>query len=630
MDEETHYFVPSSNKKICKECEKTYSECMKWVDLFVIEGPKARSFYGKSEKSNYVTDMFTFELVTTMKGLEKNLEIVEIRDTKSCSYLLNTKGQIISWGLNTEDPNDPKIYKPPAIMSSMSTIFIVAIACGDYHVLALEFSMYLWSWGDNSYGQLGKSDQEPSRISLNNIIKISTLSNSSFAVNSLGIVYAWGKNTDMVLGIEGNEIIEIPTELEINPWNKEINQNNKKYFKTEEFRNVEFDGVSRANLKSKQLENEDLQNRIDSMLKKVDFLEDEKISKGYNKLSALWEKNSELKEILKVKDRIIEKNKNIKKNEEDFYDRIAELNRKKELIEVKLNVYEDEIVIEWDSIRELENEILDYQMTLESLQNEDPDSYKKNLSHNLLKLKDLKDTKKNKQAKIMFSELEKENLCKELAEIERTLKEMESNLKAEIANFDENEVLYQQMVSIKKKQIAEDHIQQTSSSTHKEIIEIISINEAISKTSISHLTRIIGEYSYPEEMIEISYSLLEKLENYTQTKFKISGFSYVGKALIIWSLVLENIKLLQELNRLRSTISSKMLKNTRKSLNEWNPDNIRLMQKQVNQILSDAGIEDTIPFNDLSEKIAAKKKKKMIKTYENKKKQEKSSWRSCF
>ena len=54
------------------------------------------------------------------------------------------------------------------------------------------------------------------------------------------------------------------------------------------------------------------------------------------------------------------------------------------------------------------------------------------------------------------------------------------------------------------------------------------------------------------------------------------------------------------------------------------------MQKQVNQILSDAGIEDTIPFNDLSEKIAAKKKKKMIKTYENKKKQEKSSWRSCF
>ena len=233
-----------------------------------------------------------------------------------------------------------------------------------------------------------------------------------------------------------------------------------------------------------------------------------------------------------------------------------------------MNVYEDEIVIEWDSIRELENEILDYQMTLESLQNEDPDSYKKNLSHNLLKLKDLKDTKKNKQAKIMFSELEKENLCKELAEIERTLKEMESNLKAEIANFDENEVLYQQMVSIKKKQIAEDHIQQTSSSTHKEIIEIISINEAISKTSISHLTRIIGEYSYPEEMIEISYSLLEKLENYTQTKFKISGFSYVGKALIIWSLVLENIKLLQELNRLRSTISSKMLKNTRKSLNE--------------------------------------------------------------
>ena len=61
----------------------------------------------------------------------------------------------------------------------------------------------MWSWGDNSYGQLGegtlKYSETPKQIhNLNNVTDIFADDGKSYAVNSDGSVYAWGAYLSLI------------------------------------------------------------------------------------------------------------------------------------------------------------------------------------------------------------------------------------------------------------------------------------------------------------------------------------------------------------------------------------------------------------------------------------------------
>lgn len=62
--------------------------------------------------------------------------------------------------------------------------------------MALDSYGHIWTWGNNTYGQLGCSGSisVPTQLSLENIVKISAGYNYSLALDNTGCLYSWGIN----------------------------------------------------------------------------------------------------------------------------------------------------------------------------------------------------------------------------------------------------------------------------------------------------------------------------------------------------------------------------------------------------------------------------------------------------
>jgi alpha-tubulin suppressor-like RCC1 family protein len=88
---------------------------------------------------------------------------------------------------------------------------IVAISAGASHTLALDNQGVVWSWGGNTSGQLGDADTtfapQPAPVpvirsgsSFGNVVGLTAGPTSSFALRSDGTVWSWGDNTIGELG----------------------------------------------------------------------------------------------------------------------------------------------------------------------------------------------------------------------------------------------------------------------------------------------------------------------------------------------------------------------------------------------------------------------------------------------
>jgi alpha-tubulin suppressor-like RCC1 family protein len=88
---------------------------------------------------------------------------------------------------------------------------IVGVACGYNHTIALELNGKVWSFGDNTYGQLGDSTttarNSPVRVrnstgtgNLNGVGAVASGYYHSLAIKSDGSLYSWGRNDSGQLG----------------------------------------------------------------------------------------------------------------------------------------------------------------------------------------------------------------------------------------------------------------------------------------------------------------------------------------------------------------------------------------------------------------------------------------------
>ena len=85
---------------------------------------------------------------------------------------------------------------------------IIAVSAGYTHFIALSKDGYVYSWGANSYGQLGNNTTsnvtslsgvtqvvgQSGENYLYDIVKIAANGNSSAAVRSDGTLWTWGAN----------------------------------------------------------------------------------------------------------------------------------------------------------------------------------------------------------------------------------------------------------------------------------------------------------------------------------------------------------------------------------------------------------------------------------------------------
>lgn len=122
--------------------------------------------------------------------------------------ILKEDGSVWSWGDNTfgqlgansSPPTGTLIPKPILQENGNRLLNIKVVAAGGYHTVALDNDGKVWSWGSNSFDQLGHSpfttlNENPTVVAgLPKIIAITAGDNHTLAVDESGQVWAWGRN----------------------------------------------------------------------------------------------------------------------------------------------------------------------------------------------------------------------------------------------------------------------------------------------------------------------------------------------------------------------------------------------------------------------------------------------------
>lgn len=140
--------------------------------------------------------------------------ITAIAAARFSSAALASDGRVWTWGDNSAGElgtgQTSGISPVPAPVNGVSGV--TALAAGWYHYLALKNDGTVWAWGDDTYQQLGSAANVmcangpcspiPLQVSaLTGTVSIASGAFHSMALGSGGIVWAWGNNTYGQLGI---------------------------------------------------------------------------------------------------------------------------------------------------------------------------------------------------------------------------------------------------------------------------------------------------------------------------------------------------------------------------------------------------------------------------------------------
>jgi len=133
--------------------------------------------------------------------------VVSIAAGASHMLALLSDRTVRAWGANGEGQvgdGTTLNRRSPVSVSGLSNV--AQIAAGESQSYALDDRGQLWAWGDGAYGALGLGDQmrrtTPTAVpSLTNAAFVgSTLGPFGLAIDSLGLLWGWGKNTAFQLG----------------------------------------------------------------------------------------------------------------------------------------------------------------------------------------------------------------------------------------------------------------------------------------------------------------------------------------------------------------------------------------------------------------------------------------------
>lgn len=134
------------------------------------------------------------------------------------SLAVKADGTVWGWGSNLNSmlglPSSTFSVNTPVQVSGINDV--QKVSAGGTHSLALKGDGTVWSWGDNSQGQLGSGEGSGSfatprqATGLSGVIAVDAGVGHSLALKSNGTVWAWGNNTDGELGIGTNTNSNVP------------------------------------------------------------------------------------------------------------------------------------------------------------------------------------------------------------------------------------------------------------------------------------------------------------------------------------------------------------------------------------------------------------------------------------
>ncbi|MGH7493184.1 MAG: T9SS type A sorting domain-containing protein [bacterium] len=178
-------------------------------DVKKIAGGDAHSLVLKSDGTlrSWGQNLYAALGDNTFNGRKIPVQVVSLADVVRVSaggwfsVALKTDGTVWAWGHNAsgqvgEGGIDTSF---PAPVQTSTINKIIDVTTGFQHAIALNSDGTVWTWGDNTYGQLGDGSTTdrytPVQISgLANIIAIAGGKEYSLAVKSDGTIWAWGRN----------------------------------------------------------------------------------------------------------------------------------------------------------------------------------------------------------------------------------------------------------------------------------------------------------------------------------------------------------------------------------------------------------------------------------------------------
>lgn len=141
------------------------------------------------------------------------------------SMAVNEQGQVFAWGageggqlgLGTAEA----AVRIPRLVKRLCDHRISQVMCGNQHCIALSRDGQLFTWGQNTSGQLGLGKGEPSKLSPHPLkslagiplAKITAGGDHSFALSLSGAVFGWGKNKAGQLGLNDKQDRAVPCHI---------------------------------------------------------------------------------------------------------------------------------------------------------------------------------------------------------------------------------------------------------------------------------------------------------------------------------------------------------------------------------------------------------------------------------
>jgi len=130
----------------------------------------------------------------------------------SCGYFITaaikTDGTLWTWGANSSGQlgDNTIVNRSTPVQTSLGGTNWKQVACGGFYTAAIKTDGTLWTWGNNSYGQLGVNDttqrNTPVQTSLGGTNwKQVACSNHTAAIKTDGTLWTWGRNNNGQLGV---------------------------------------------------------------------------------------------------------------------------------------------------------------------------------------------------------------------------------------------------------------------------------------------------------------------------------------------------------------------------------------------------------------------------------------------
>ncbi|XP_047009907.1 probable E3 ubiquitin-protein ligase HERC3 isoform X1 [Ictalurus punctatus] len=141
------------------------------------------------------------------------------------SLALSEQGQVFAWGSGESGQlglgTAEEAVRVPRLIKKLCEHRISQVMCGNQHCIALSKDGQLFTWGQNSSGQLGLGKGEPSSLSPQPLkslcgIPLSQISaggDHSFALSLSGAVFGWGRNSAGQLGLNDEQDRAVPCHI---------------------------------------------------------------------------------------------------------------------------------------------------------------------------------------------------------------------------------------------------------------------------------------------------------------------------------------------------------------------------------------------------------------------------------